>query len=149
MAEPSEALGPDPPKPEPGPKRVEEPVPDLEAVPDDEPKRRRRGRLARWVEGRAERVLKSAVSSGADKIEERAAEVVGSLYDQKADDLEDRAVRAMRRAIHEESERIRSVIEHSVEVKRREVRLSLLVLVGAAIVYLILFWITREPPAAA
>ena len=137
-----------------------EPEP-IEPLPDvDEPRledetgapiegeTRRRSFLSRWVEVRAEKAIRSAVSSGAEKIEERAAQVVGTLYDKKADDLEERAVRAMRRAIAEESERIRQVIEHSVEVKRREVRLSLLVLVGAAVVYLVLYWLTQEPPPA-
>ena len=88
------------------------------------------------------------MTSGADHIEERAAKVVGTLYEEKADDLEERAVRALRRAIEDESDRIQRTIEHAVEVKKREVRLSLLVLVGAAIVYLVLFWLTKDPPPA-
>ncbi len=104
---------------------------------------KKKGLLARWVERRAQRAIQGAVSSSAEQIQERAKHVVGKLYEDKADDLEERAVRAMRRAIAEESERIRSVIEHSVEVKKREVRLSLLVLVGAAVVYLLLYWFTQ------
>jgi hypothetical protein len=110
--------------------------------------RPKKGFLSRWVEHRAEKAIRSAVSSGASHIEQRAAKVVGSLYDEKAADLEERAVRALRRAIEAESDRIRATIEHAVEVKRREVRLSLLVLVGAAVVYLVLFWLTHESPPA-
>ena len=104
----------------------------------------KKGLIARWVERRAEKAIQGALSSGAEQIQERARKVVGTLYDEKADDLEERAVRALRRAIAEESERIRAVIEHSVEVKKREVRLSLFVLVGAALVYLLLYWFTKE-----
>lgn len=108
----------------------------------------RKGFLSRWIEHRAEKAITRAVSSGAQRIEQRAAKVVGSLYDEKASDLEERAVRALRRAIEAESERIRTTVEHAVEVKRREVRLSLLVLVGAAIVYLALYWLTHDVPSA-
>jgi hypothetical protein len=110
-------------------------------------RQRRKGFLSRWVEHRAEKAITRAVSSGAQHIEQRAAKVVGSLYEEKASDLEERAVRALRRAIEAESERIQKTIEHAVEVKRREVRLSLLVLVGAAIVYLALYWLTHEVAA--
>ena len=66
-----------------------------------------------------------------------------SSYDARADDLEDRAVRAMRRAIEEEGERIRELLEHSLVVKRREVRLSLLVIVVANLLYLTVWWFVR------
>lgn len=112
----------------------------------DSPGPKKRGLISRWVEGRAEKAIRSAVSSGAEQLEERATRVAGTLYEEKAGDLEDRAVRALRRAIQEESDRIRSTIELAVEVKKREVRLSLLVLLTAAIVYLVLFFMTREPP---
>jgi hypothetical protein len=122
----------------------------LEPGPVYEPadKGRRKGFLSRWVEHRAEKAITRAVSSGAQHIEQRAAKVVGTLYDEKASDLEERAVRALRRAIEAESERIQRTVEHAVEVKRREVRLSLLVLVGAAIVYLVLYLLTHDPAAA-
>jgi len=46
----------------------------------------------------------------------------------------------MRRALSEEAERFKEVIEHLVNVKKREVRLSLLVLLVAALVYFVLDW---------
>jgi hypothetical protein len=73
---------------------------------------------------------------------ERFTEVAQSTYDARADDLEDRAVRALRRAMVEETRRIRSTIERSVQAKRREVRLSLLVLVLANLLYLVVYWAT-------
>ena len=59
-------------------------------------------------------------------------------------DLE-RAVRAMRRAIEAAAERIRQAIEHGIAVKKREVRLSLDVLVVSSLVYLALYWFTHRP----
>jgi len=75
---------------------------------------------------------------------ERIVEVAKETYDARADDLEERAVRAMRKALMAESRRIRALIEHSVSVKRREVRLSLLVLVAANLVYLVVYWLTAR-----
>lgn len=98
----------------------------------------RRPRLASWVEQRAHSVVSRIYDSRADDLEDRARRAVASAYRDQADDLEERAVRAMRRAITDESERIKEVIEHSVAVKKREVRLSLLVLIVAAAVYLAL-----------
>jgi len=77
-------------------------------------------------------------------VERRAKRVVGDLYEDRADDLEERAVRAMRQAIAGEADRIKDVIEHGVAVKRREVRLSLLVLVTAALVYLGLHFLVGQ-----
>lgn len=74
---------------------------------------------------------------------ERFLSVAQSTYDAKADDLEERAVRALRRAMVEETRRIRSTIERSVQAKRREVRLSLLVLVLANLLYLVVYWVTK------
>ena len=48
----------------------------------------------------------------------------------------------MRQAIREESSSIKEAIEHAVEVKKREVRLSLIVLVVASLLYLGLWWAT-------
>ena len=70
---------------------------------------------------------------------------MSSAYEDRADDLEERAVRAMRRAISAESDRIKEIIEHSVQVKKREVRLSLLVLIAAALVYLAMDWFANRP----
>lgn len=107
-----------------------------------------------------ERIIEVAIDSydrRADDLEERAVrairkvleeeterfrEVAQSTYDARADDLEDRAVRALRRAMVEETRRIRSTIERSVQAKRREVRLSLLVLVLANLLYLVVYWAT-------
>ncbi|MCZ6597437.1 MAG: hypothetical protein O7B99_07360 [Planctomycetota bacterium] len=112
------------------------------AETDEEEPKKKRG-LKAWFGRRAHRVVTSVVTSQADALEDRARRVVGSLYEERADDLEDRAVRALRRAIALESERIRALIEHSVAVKKREVRLSLLVLVSASLVYLALYWLTK------
>ncbi len=99
--------------------------------------------LARWVERRAQRVAKRVYETQADDLEERARRVVGSAYKDHSDDLEDRAVRAMRRAIADEGERIKDIIEYSIQIKRREVRWSLIVLIVASLVYLGLYWFTR------
>lgn len=109
----------------------------------------------------SERIIEVAIDSydrRADDLEERAVrairkvleeeterfrEFAQSTYDARADDLEDRAVRALRRAMVEETRRIRSTIERSVQAKRREVRLSLLVLVLANLLYLVVYWVTK------
>lgn len=105
---------------------------------------RKRLGLSRWVENRAQRVVKKVYQTQADDLEERARRVVSTAYQDKADDLEERAVRAMRRAIIEEGERIKDTIEYSVQIKKREVRLSLLVLVTASLVYLALYFFTNH-----
>jgi len=77
------------------------------------------------------------------KMKESLVSLATSSYDARADDLEERAVRAMRRAIEEEGERIRELLEHSLVVKRREVRLSLLVILIANLLYLGVWWFVR------
>lgn len=100
----------------------------------------RRRRLSKWVERRATTVVSTLYKSQADDLQDRARRAVSSAYEERADDLEERAVRAMRRALSEEADRFKEVIEHAVAVKKREVRLSLLVLLTAAIVYFLLDW---------
>jgi hypothetical protein len=73
--------------------------------------------------------------------------VMTSVYEKSADDLEERATRALRGAIEAEAERIKEAIEHGIAVKKREVRLSLLVLVVSSLVYLALYWFTNRPDA--
>ena len=46
------------------------------------------------------------------KMKESLVSLATSSYDARADDLEERAVRAMRRAIAEEGERIRELLDH-------------------------------------
>ena len=104
--------------------------------------------LSRWVERRAQRVAKRVYETQADDLEERARRVVGSAYKDHSDDLEDRAVRAMRRAIIDEGERIKDIIEYSVQIKKREVRWSLIVLIVASLVYMSLYWFTHGGAAA-
>ena len=106
----------------------------------------RRSRITGWVEERAHSVVSRIYDTRADDIEDRAKRAVSSAYRESADDLEARAVNAMRRALTEETERIQEMIEASIRVKKREVRLSLLVLVLAAVIYLALFWFTRAQP---
>ena len=77
------------------------------------------------------------------KMKDSLVSLATSSYDARADDLEDRAVRAMRRAIEEEGERIRELLDHSLTVKRREVRLSLLVIIFANLLYLGVWWVVR------
>ena len=91
------------------------------------------------LEERAVRAIRKVMEEEA----ERFLDVAQSTYDARADDIEDRAVRALRRAMTEETRRIRSTIERSVQAKRREVRLSLLVLVLANLLYLIAYWVTK------
>lgn len=96
-------------------------------------------------DGRADDLEERAVRAIRKVLEdetERFLNVAQSTYDARADDLEDRAVRALRRAMVEETRRIRSTIERSVQAKRREVRLSLLVLVLANLLYLLVYWLT-------
>ena len=116
----------------------------LEAGPEDEDGAGRRG-LSGWVEERAQTVVSRIYQPQAGDLEERARRAMGSAYKDSADDLEQRALRAMRQAIAEESERIKEAIEHGVAIKKREVRLSLLVLIVAALVYLALYWFTQRP----
>ena len=101
--------------------------------------------LTGWVEERAQRVVEQAYEARAADLEQRAMRAMSSVYEQSADDLEERAVRAMRRALEAESGRIKEAIEHSIAVKKREVRLSLLVLVVSSLVYLALYWFTHRP----
>jgi len=116
--------------------------------------------MRKALQEESERIIKVATDTydrRADDLEERAVratrkvledemgrflEVAQSTYDARADDIEDRAVRALRRAMVEETRRIRSTIERSVQAKRREVRLSLLVLVLANLLYLVVYWAT-------
>jgi hypothetical protein len=78
------------------------------------------------------------------KMKDSLVSLATSSYDARADDLEERAVRAMRRAIEEEGERIRELLEHSLVVKRREVRLSLLVILIANALYLGIWWFVKS-----
>lgn len=103
--------------------------------------------LSNWVEARAQRVVGQAYESHAQDLEQRALRVMSSVYQQTADDLEERAARALRAAIQAEAGRIKEAIEHSIAVKKREVRLSLLVLVVSSLVYLALYWFTSRPDA--
>ncbi len=140
---------------EPAPAGPEEPEPQPPAEPEAQPdtpdgsRKRKRLSITRWFEARANKVAARIYDTKAEDLEERARRVVGSAYRDSADDLQERAVQAMRRAIAEESDRIKEVIEHSVQVKKREVRLSLVVLVVASLLYLALYWFThRGGPSA-
>ena len=115
-------------------------------APPEEPAPSARG-LSGWLEERAQRAIARAYETRAEDLEERAHRVVSAAYERSADDLEERAVRAMRRAIEAEAGRIKEAIEHGIAVKKREVRLSLLVLIVSSLVYLVLYWLTRAPAA--
>ena len=124
----------------------EGPPPEQEVLGREADERRRkdpRKKLSRWVEKRAARVVGRVYEDRAEDLQERAAKTIGSVYEERADELEERAVRAMRRAIEAESDRIREAIEHGVAVKKREVRLSLLVLALSSLIYLALYLFTR------
>jgi len=120
------------------------------AAPESDPEepvgRRPRG-IARWIEQRAHRAVSQAYQTHAADLEERAHRAIHSLYEKSADDIEERAVRAMRRAIEAEAHRIEQAIEHGIAIKKREVRLSLIVLVVSSLVYLVLHWLTSRPIA--
>lgn len=103
--------------------------------------------LSNWVEDRAQKVVQHAYESHAQDLEHRAMRAMTSVYEKSADDLEERATRALRGAIGAEAERIKEAIEHGIAVKKREVRLSLLVLVVSSLVYLALYWFTNRPGA--
>ena len=118
----------------------EEAAGEEDEVCEDAPKRG----LKSWVQARAKKVMARLYESSADDLESRARRAVTSAYHESADDLEERAVRAMRRAIQDEADRIKEVIEHSVDVKKREVRLSLLVLVVASLVYMALYFLIER-----
>lgn len=144
----------EPPAPPPLPQEEEDDdAPEPEDAELDDPDappgtRRRRGPrgIASWLEQRAHRAVSQAYQTHAADLEERAHRAIRSLYEQSADDIEQRAVRAMRRAIEAEAKRIEQAIERAIAVKKREVRLSLLVLVVSSLVYLALYWLTTRPP---
>jgi len=92
------------------------------------------------LEERAVRAIRKVFDEEADRLISMATDT----YDSRADDLEERAARALRAALIHESRRIQALIEHSVTVKRREVRLSLLVLVVANLIYLVVYWLTGQ-----
>ena len=127
----------------------EAPLPDpgvREKAPGESETEFRRG-LSAWVENRAQKVVQHAYQSHAQDLEQRAKRVMSSVYEQTADDMEERATRALRRAIETEAGRIKEAIEHGIAIKKREVRLSLLVLVVSSLVYLALYWFTSRPGA--
>jgi hypothetical protein len=117
---------------------------DPAASPGPEESDESRG-LSGWLEKRAQRAVSEAYEAHAEDLEERARRVMSTAYEKSADDLEERAVRAMRRAIEAEAGRIQEAIEHGIAVKKREVRLSLVVLVVSSLVYLALYWFTSRP----
>lgn len=134
--DPLEGSQPWPPSVGPAPEEGSPPSP-LEPGVDREGKRRS---LSGWVERRAATVMAKLYARHSDDLQERARRAVSLAYKEHSDDLEERAVRAMRRALSEEAERFKEVLEHAVEVKKREVRLSLLVLLTAALVWFLLDW---------
>lgn len=91
------------------------------------------------LEARAVNAIRKVFDEEADRLMGLAREA----YDSRADDIEERAARALRAALIHESGRIQALIEHSVVVKRKEVRLSLLVLVAANLLYLAVYWLTE------
>lgn len=72
------------------------------------------------------------------RLEQSALKAIAQAYDQRRGDLEQLAVDALKRTLREESQTLERLIERSVEIKKREVRLSLLVLVGASLLYVAL-----------
>ncbi len=126
------------------------PLPEQEVLGEEEPETSSpgkaggsRNKISRWLEKRAARVVGKVYEERAEDLQARAARTIGTVYEERADELEDRAVNAMRRAIEAESDRIRIAIEHGVAVKKREVRLSLLVLAVSSTIYLVLYYLTR------
>jgi hypothetical protein len=70
--------------------------------------------------------------------EQSARKVLTEAFDERKTDLEEMAVRALRRAIEDEGQRLERLIEKTIEIKKREVRLSLLVLFVATSLYVVL-----------
>jgi len=130
----------------PEPEEPADPAAEPTQEPQDEPPEepRKRG-ISGWIEQRAQRVVEQVYAARAAELEERAQRVMSSVYEKSADDMEERAVRALRRALEAEAGRIEAAIEHAIRIKKREVRLSLLVLVVSALAYLALYWLTRGP----
>lgn len=91
------------------------------------------------LEQRAVRAIRQVFDEEADRLVGLAKET----YDSRADDLQERAARALRAALIHESRRIQALIEHSVTVKRKEVRLSLAVLIVANLIYLAVYYLTE------
>ncbi|QDU69097.1 hypothetical protein [Engelhardtia mirabilis] len=106
------------------------PPPASEVLPPGEGRRKKRPRLVE--------ALRKVRDSGLKK---GAKDVLTGAFDERRSELEELATAALRRALVEETERIERLIERSVEVKKREVRLSLLVLVAASLLYAALAWI--------
>ncbi len=76
--------------------------------------------------------------AGEQKLERKAKKVLTEAFDERRGELEELGVQTLRRAIAEESERLEQLIERSIEVKKREVRLSLLVLLTGTALYIAL-----------
>ena len=104
---------------------------DSEVLPPGDGPRRKRPRLVDAFR----KVRDTGLKKG-------AKEVLTGAFDERRSELEELATAALRRALVEESERIERLIERSVEVKKREVRLSLLVLVAASLLYAGLAWVS-------
>lgn len=81
---------------------------------------------------------KGFVDAVREASEQSAKRVLTDAFDDKRDDLEEMAVRALRRSIEQEGDRLERLIEKSIEIKRREARLSLMVLLVATVVYVAL-----------
>jgi len=91
------------------------------------------------LEARAVRAIRKVFDEEADRLMGMARDA----YDSRADDIEERAARALRAALIHESRRIQALIERSVVVKRKEVRLSMGVLVFANLLYLLVYKLTE------
>jgi hypothetical protein len=91
------------------------------------------------LEQRAVRAIRKVFDEEGDRLMTMARDA----YDSRADDIEERAARALRAALIHESRRIQALIESSVVVKRKEVRLSMGVLVVANLLYLLVYKLTE------
>lgn len=96
------------------------------------------GERARRPDIQVSRRPKGIVDAVREASEQSAKKVLTDAFDERRSDLEEMAVNALRRAIEEEGDRLERLIEKSIEVKKREVRLSLLVLLVATSVYVVL-----------
>lgn len=76
--------------------------------------------------------------AGEQKLERKAKKVLTEAFDERRGELEDLGVQTLRRAIAEESDRLEQLIERSIDVKKREVRLSLIVLLVGTALYIAL-----------
>jgi hypothetical protein len=80
----------------------------------------------------------SGAAGGEARRPRSARRSLQQAFDERRGELEDLAVKSLTRALREEAHTLEALIDRAVAVKKREVRLSLLVLVASALLYVAL-----------